>query len=343
MEIQKDIDLKNYNTFKVSAIAKYFGQIKNSQDIIELIDSPIYNENKKYFLWSGANTIFVNDFDGLIIKIDIVGKEIISENENEVWIKIWAWENRHDFVLRCAENNLVWVENLSYIPSNIWATAVQNIWAYWAEAKDIIEYVEGINLDTKEIQTLKNKECNFGYRDSIFKNELKDKFIITEIVFRLQKFHPDYQFNCEYNGINEKINELWFTLENLKISDFVEVITQIRKTKLPDWEKIWTAGSFFKNPVIDKDERNVLQTNFPELKWFEVENSIKLSAWQLIDMCGFKWKSNGKVWTYESHALILVNEWAANGKDVRDFAKEIQDKVKNIFGISLDPEVIFVE
>lgn len=343
MKIQNNVDLKNYNTFKVKAIAKYFGQIKNPQDIIDLVDSYIYLENKVYFLGSGANTIFVKDFDGLIIKIDIMWKEIISEDDKHILIKVWAWENRHDFVLRCAEKNLVWMENLAYIPSNIWATAVQNIWAYWSEAKDIIETVEWVNLKTKQIQILRNDECNFAYRESVFKNELKNKFIITNVIFKLKKLSPDYKFNCEYGGINEKIDELWFNLESMRPIDFVEVITQIRKNKLPDWEKIGTAGSFFKNPVIKNDKREKIQKKFPELKWFEVENGIKLSAWQLIDMCGFKWKSNGKVWTYKNHALILVNEWDANGQDIKNFANQIQEKVESTFGILLDPEAIFVE
>lgn len=343
MEIKQNIDLKNYNTFKIKSIAKYFGQIQNFQDIIDLVDSPIYVENKKYFLWSGANTIFVNDFDGLVIKIDILWKEILSQNDDEVIIKVGAGENRHNFVLRCAEKNLVWMENLAYIPSNIWATAVQNIWAYGSEAKDIIETVKWIRLDTKEIQTIQNNECNFGYRESVFKNELKDKFIITHVVFKLKNFYPEYKFNCEYSGIKEKINGLWLTLERISPIDFVEVITQIRKDKLPDWEKIWTAGSFFKNPVIKNNERDILQKNFPELKWFEVKNGIKLSAWQLIDMCWFKWQNDGKVWTYKSHALVLINEWTANGKDVQNFAQKIQNKVKEIFGVELEPEAIFVE
>lgn len=343
MQIQNNINLINYNTFKVKSIAKHFVQIQNESEIVSLLNDPIYLQNKKYFLGSGANTIFVNNFDGLVIKINILWKEILSENDDEILIKVWAGENWHNFVLRCADNNFAWLENLAYIPSSIWASAVQNVWAYGVEAKNIIQTVDGINLDTKEFQTLKNKDCNFGYRDSIFKNELKDKFIITHVTFKLQKFSPDYQFNCEYSGINEKINQLWFELKNMKATDFVQVITQIRKDKLPDREKIWTAGSFFKNPVISNEQREVLQKNFPDLKWFVVDGWVKLSAWQLIDMCGFKWQNDGKVWTYKNHALILVNEWDANGQDIKNFANKIQTKVQEMFGIFLDPEAIFVE
>ncbi len=343
MQIQNNVDLTSYNTFKVKSIAKHFVQIQNESEIISLLDEPIYLQNKKYFLGSGANTIFVNDFDGLVIKINILGKDVLSESDDEVLIKVWAWENRHNFVLRCAENNFVWVENLAYIPSSIWATVVQNIWAYWVEAKSVVQTVSGINLDTKQPQILENDECNFGYRDSIFKNELKDKFIITHVVFRLKKFHQGYKFNCDYAGISDKISELWLDLSTMKISDFVEVITQIRKEKLPDWEVIWTAGSFFKNPVITKEKWKTLQVKFPELKWFDADGGIKLSAWQLIDLCGFKWKNNGKVGTYKNHALILVNEWPATGQDIKDFAKEIQTSVQDRFDVLLEPEAIFVE
>lgn len=354
MNIQKNISLKKYNTFKIWAIAKYFCEIKNQNEIVKLINNDVYQNNKKYFLGSGANTIFVNDFDGLVIKNNILWKEIIKNTgssktvsnlpeSNTVQIKVWAGESWTDFVTRCAENNLVWVENLAYIPSSVWATAVQNIWAYGVEAKDVILSVAWVNLDTKQTMILSHQECDFWYRDSVFKNKLKNKFIITHVIFELQKINNDYKFNCEYGWISDKISELW--LDNCKMTplQFVEVITEIRKSKLPDWEQTWTAWSFFKNPVITVNKRKTLHGNFPELKWWEVDNGIKLSAWQLIDMCGFKGQNDGKVGTYKSHALVLVNEWPATGQDVKNFANKIKDKVKNEFGVWLEPEAVFVE
>ncbi len=343
MNIQNNIDLKKYNTFKISSVAKYFCEIEKADDILELINDPIYQENKKYFLGSGANTIFVNDYEGIVIKNNILGKEVIFEDKNKIQIKVGAGENWTDFVIQCAENNLVGIENLAFIPSSVWATAVQNIWAYWVEAKDSITKVEWINLIDKKLETLQKNECNFGYRDSIFKNELKDKFIITHVIFELKKMSENYKFNTQYRWISEKINELWLEISDMNPSKFVQIITDIRKSKLPDWEKTWTAGSFFKNPVVDQTEREKLQKEFPELKWFEVEDGIKLSAGQLIDMCGFKWQNDGKVGTYKSHALVLVNEWSATGQDVKNFATQIQNKVKDKFEIELWPEAIFVE
>ena len=343
MEIQNNINLKKYNTFKISSIAKYFCEIKSANDILELIESDVYQENKKYFLGSGANTIFVNDYQWLVIKNNILWKEIISQDDEKVQIRVWAGEAWTDFVVRCANKNLVWMENLAFVPSSVWATAVQNLWAYGVESKDIIKTVEWVNLETKETRILDAKECNFGYRDSIFKNDLKNKFIITHVAYEFKKFNNDYKFNTEYRWISEKISEMWFDENNLKPSEFVEAITEIRKAKLPDREKIWTAGSFFKNPVVSESEWDRLQKEFPELKWFEVEDGVKLSAGQLIDMCGFKWQNDGKVGTYRNHALILVNEWPATGQDVKNFANQIQTKVKETFGIELWPEAIFVE
>ena len=342
MEILENVNLKEYNTFMLPSIARYFVEINNLEDVHELINSDIYkNTQKKYILWEWSNTIFTKDFDGLIIKINIKWKEILK-SDNEVLIKVWAWEIRYDFVSRCAENNFVWIENLAYIPSSIWASAVQNIWAYWAEAKDVIYEVEWIDLSTWETKIFKNSDCNFWYRDSIFKHELIDNFLITYVTYKLQKYSDKYQFNCEYAGINEKIAELWFDSQTISPSEFVQVITEIRKWKLPDWHEIGTAWSFFKNPVISLKQRSTLQQKFSELKWFEVEEWIKLSAWQLIDMCGYKWKWNWKVWTYKTHALILVNEWNAIWNDVVDFSNEIQSAVQNRFLVDIEPEAIFV-
>ena len=342
MKIFENINLKEYNTFMLPSIAKYFVEINNVEDIHELINSDIYkNTQKKYFLWQWANTIFTKDFNGLIIKINITWKEILK-SDDEVLIKVWAWEIRYDFVSECAKNNLVWMENLAYIPSSIWASAVQNIWAYWAEAKDVIYEVEWIDLNTWETKIFQNFDCNFWYRESIFKHELKDKFLITYVTYKLRKHSKDYKFNCEYAGINEKIAELWFDSKTITPSEFVQVITEIRKWKLPDWHEIWTAWSFFKNPIIPVQQRNDLQQKYPELKWFEVEEWIKLSAWQLIDMCGFKWKGNWKVWTYKTHALILINQGNAIWQDVLNFSSEIQHAVNNKFWVDLNPEAIFI-
>ena len=325
------------------SIAKFFCEIKSVWDLIQLRDLPEFQWNITYFLGQWANTIFVNDFNWLVAKISILGKEILADSDENVLIKVWAWEIREDFVLRCSQNNFVWMENLAYIPSSIWATAVQNIWAYWAEAKDIIYQVEWINLQTWETEILDRSDCKFGYRDSIFKWELKDNFIITHIIYKLKKYKKWYEFNTQYAWILEKILELWLELSDITPSDFVNVITEIRKSKLPDWKEIGTAWSFFKNPIVSTQIRDSLQQKYPELKGFQTPEWIKLSAWQLIDISGFKWKWNWKVGTYNRHALVLVNQWDAIWQDVISFSTEIQDGVFQKFWVHLEPEAILVE
>ena len=341
MEIQQNIQLRDFNTFWVPSVAQEFVVIKNIEDIRKLIDMWAFVNHKFYVLWMWANTVFVWDFDWLIIKNEIVGREILKQDDDEILIRVGAGECWYEFVEHMAKDWFVGMENLAYIPSSIWSTAVQNIGAYGSEARNVIDQVEWIWVESWETQVFQNSECEFGYRESIFKNKLSDKFIITHIVYRLKKYKKWYQFNTEYAWISQKIAELGLDLDSLTPSDFVNIITQIRKTKLPEWKEIWTAWSFFKNPIISVSDREDLSAQYPELKWFEVKDWIKLSAWQLIDMCGFKGKSDWKVWTYKSHALILVNEWWANGQDVLDFSSQIQNAVQQKFGVFLEPEAIF--
>ncbi len=346
MEILKNVDLIDNNTFKLPSISKYFCKIENINDIKQLIKSPEFVWNKSYMLWLWANTIFPENFNWIVIKNEIKWKNILDENENSVSIKVWAGEVREDFVIRCAKNNYVWMENLAHIPSSVWATAVQNIWAYWSEAKDIISQVEYAVYDDNwkvDIKTIAWDDCKFWYRDSIFKHELKNNIVILSVTYKLKKYTSDYQFKKEYSWIQQKIQESWLDIQEIKPLDFVNIITEIRNSKLPDWKEIWTAWSFFKNPVISPAYRAELHQKYPELKWFDVINWIKLSAGQLIDMCWFKWKSNWKVWTYFKHALILVNEWWASWSDVLSFSSEIQTWVYQKFWVQLDPEAIFVQ
>lgn len=342
MQIVENMNLKKYNTFMLPSIAKFFCEIKSVWELNQLRNLPEFQWNKIYLLGQWANTIFVNDFDWLVIKISITWKEIIAESDEDVLVKVWSGEIWEDFVLRCAEKKFVWMENLAYIPSSVWATAVQNIWAYWVEAKDIISQVGWMNMQTWKIEILDCDDCKFWYRDSIFKWKLKDNFIITHVVYKLKKYKKWYQYNTQYAWILEKIMELWFELSDITPSDFVNVITEIRKSKLPDWKEIGTAWSFFKNPIVSTQTRDSLQQKYPELKWFQTPEWIKLSAWQLIDISGFKWKWNWKVGTYNRHALVLINQWDATGQDVVSFSTEIQEWVFQKFWVHLEPEAILV-
>ncbi len=340
ISIQKNFSLKNYNTFHVNAKADFFVEIFSEDDVAQLLQSEVLKTNKFFILWWGADILFTQDFAGVMIKISIPGREIISENETgEVVVKVWAGEDRHDFILRCVEHHRCWAENLSYIPGQVGSAPVQNIGAYWLEAKDIIHSVQGINIETWEKVTLTHEECEFSYRDSVFKHQRKDKIIITSVIFRLQKWTPAYQFKIEYKDLQWVLSGQELSLEKI-----VETIVNIRKSKLPDRKEIGTAGSFFKNPIISQQQYAELKESYPELIGHPDPNNsmfIKLSAGQLIDLAGFKGKQEWLVWTYDKHALVLINNgWT--GTDVRAFAQGIQKKVLELFQVSLEPEVIIL-
>lgn len=341
MIIQENISLKNYNTLGIEAKAKFFVVIKSEEELVELLDNKIWIENKRFILWWGANTLFKSDFDGLVVKNEMMWKEIIKEEWNDVQVRIWAWEDWPEFVDWCVEKNIWWIENLAMIPGCVWASPIGNIWAYGVEVKDLIESVEWINLESKEKKIYKNSECKFGYRDSIFKNELKDKFVVTGVIWKLKIANENYELNINYSDIKRKIDESNINIANLSVKDIAAMIRDIRNNKLPDWKVIWTAWSFFKNPVVNKSEFEKLKEKYDNLLWFDFEDKIKLSAWQLIEMAGFKGMKVWNAWTYQYHALIIINEWWS-GQEVMEFASSIQSKVKEMFGVDLEPEVNYV-
>ncbi|MFZ2151304.1 MAG: UDP-N-acetylmuramate dehydrogenase [Candidatus Absconditicoccaceae bacterium] len=341
MNIQKDISLKNYNTFQVDVKAKLFVKIESEEDIYELMKDKIWNENKMFILGGGANILFKGDYDGLVIKNEIIGKEIIKEDEDMVLIKVGAGENWPEWVDRCVEKNLGGIENLALIPGSIGASPIGNIGAYGIEVKDIIYEVEGINLHTGKKEIFKNTECEFGYRDSIFKNKYKDKLIVTYVTWKLKKVDERYKFDINYNDIKRKIDEGNINIANLNVKDIANMISDIRRSKLPDWKKTGTAGSFFKNPVISKNSFQELKSKYDGLMGFDSGDEVKLSAGQLIEIAGFKGIKIGNVGTYQYHALVLINE-GGTAQEIVDFAGSIQTKVKEMFGVWLEPEVNYV-
>ncbi len=342
LDIKQNISLKNLNTFHIDQSAKYFVQIDNVSDMYQILDSEIYHQNKHFILWWGANTLFKSDFDGLVIKINIQSKEIIAETDDEIIIKVWAWEDRHEFVLRCVAHNYGWIENLVYIPWTVWACPIQNIWAYGAEISQSIQQVFWIDSESRIESILDNIQCKFSYRNSIFKNELKDKFIITHVNFRLKKVKSNYKLNLNYKDVLQKIQDLNLKAEDLSIQELANIIMEIRQSKLPDWKQIWTAWSFFQNPIISKEKYLLLKEIHPDLVWFEMDNNIKLSAGQLIEICGFKWYRDGDVGVYINHALVLVNYANANWEDIINLAENIQNKILEKFNLIISPEVNYI-
>ena len=345
MQIEKDVDLLQYNTLQIPVKSKYIVRIEQESDIFDLIESDLWKNEKHCILNGWANILFTHDFDGIVVKIEMKWKKIIKSENNSVLVEVMAWENWSDFVEWTCENNRYWIENLIDIPWNVGTAPVSNIWAYGMEVWNVVYEVEWIDLDSWERKVFKKSECEFGYRTSIFKHTLREKFLVTKIKFLLSIVNENYVPNLWYADIQKLIEEKW-VIPKAPI-EVMELVREIRMNKLPDWHKVWTAWSFFSNPIISLDEWLELERSFPDLSHHDCinfwEKKIKLSAWQLIDRCGLKWWriDNWKAWTYEKHALILVNEWW-NADDVLEVMHYVQKSVKDKFWVQLEPEVVLV-
>ena len=345
MQIEENIDLKQYNTLQIPVSAKYLVRIRKEPDIYELMKTDLWQSEKHCILNGWSNTLFTENFDGIVIKIETEWKEVLKD-DNGIIVEVAAGENWSDFVEWCCKNNYCGIENLIDISWNVWTAPVSNIWAYGTEVSNVIYEVEWIDLTTWETKVFKKSECDFAYRTSIFKNTLKENFLVTKVRFLLSILDENYVPNIWYKDIQNYITEKWINPKTP--TEVAEIIREIRKNKLPDWHEIWTAWSFFSNPIITLDEWSNLEKTFPDLSHHECiefgEKKIKLSAGQLIDQCWLKgWRiGNWKAWTYTKHALILVNEWW-NADDVLEAMHHIQDCVKDKFWVMLEPEVVIVK
>lgn len=346
MQIEKDVDLLQYNTLQIPVKARYLVRIQQESDIFELMKTDLWKIERHCILNGWANVFFACDFDWIVVKIEMKWKEIIKSDNNSVLVEVAAGENWSDFVERVCENEWAWIENLIDIPWNVGTAPVSNIWAYGMEVSSVIYDVEWIDLITWKRKVFKESECKFGYRTSIFKYILREKFLVTSVRFLLSVVNENYIPVLWYTDIQKFIETIWVNPKRPK--EVAKIVRGIRTSKLPDWHKIWTAWSFFSNPIITLDQRVQLEKKFPDLSHHECidfwEKKMKLSAGQLIDRCGLKWwrTENWTVWTYEKHALILVNEWW-NASDVLEAMWYIQKSVKNKFGVCMEPEVVLVD
>ncbi len=283
MQIHKNFSLKKYNTFGIEAKA---GQFVSVQSVDELIT--VLNENpttKKFILGGGSNMLLTQDIDALVIHLDLKGKKIIDENDDFVWVESQAGENWHESVIWTINQNFGGLENLSLIPGNVGTTPIQNIGAYGVEIKDTFVLCEAIHIETQELMIFTNEKCKFGYRESIFKNEVKDEFIITSVVFKLTK--KNHKLNTSYGAIETELEKQHITNPTLK--DVSDAVISIRQSKLPDPKELGNSGSFFKNPVILKTDFEKIQQKFPEMPHYVVsETEVKVPAGWLIEQAGFK-------------------------------------------------------
>lgn len=334
--IEKRKSLKPYNTFGIDVQAAHFATIATSEDLQELFQTDIYKNESHLILGGGSNILFTKDFDGIVIKVKMKGIHIISETEDNITIKVAAGEVWHDIVLYCVKNNWGGIENLSLIPGLTGAAPIQNIGAYGVEIKNVIKEVHGIDLSTGELRIFNNEECCFGYRESVFKHELKEKYFISSITLTLTK--KSHRFNIAYGALQDTLIGMNITTPTIQaISDGV---VMIRQKKLPDPRVIGNAGSFFKNPSITQDHFHLLQKNNPHIPSYpSVNQEVKVPAGWLIEQCGWKGKKLNNVGVHSLQALVLVNYGNGNGKEILDLAMKISASVKENFNIVLTPEV----
>ncbi len=333
MNIKKNVNLKKYNTFKISAQTKYFCKISGLADLKKLVCNEIYLNNKHFILGEGSNVLFTKDFDGLIIYPVFKGIKILAEEKNFVIIEVKSGEKWKDLVRLCVQNNWWGIENLAAIPGKVGAAPVQNIGAYGSEAKDVITEVKYFNLQTSQLLTIDNKDCKFDYRDSIFKNELKDKALIYAVRFKLSKIPC---FEISHPEIKREILEY----QELNLYTKWRSVKAVRINKLPNLKKFPNAGSFFKNPIVEISKYQDLKLRYPELISYKVsDNYCKIPAAQLIELANMKALKIGEVGTYKKHALIIVNYGNAKGAEILNFANKIIAEVKKMFDIQLIQEV----
>ncbi|KGL63615.1 UDP-N-acetylmuramate dehydrogenase [Polaribacter sp. Hel1_85] len=332
MKILENISLKQYNTFGISVNAKRFISVDSVYELQQLLKI----EKDIFLISGGSNMLLTKDIENLVVHIDIKGISIDRENHNDIYLTVNAGENWHDFVLWCVSENYGGIENLSLIPGNVGTCPIQNIGAYGVEVKDTITKVEALEIETGKLVQFSNTECNFGYRNSIFKNEKKGKYIITSVSFLLTKI--THNLNSSYGAIEAELASKSITNPSLKnISD---AVIAIRESKLPDPKKIGNSGSFFKNPVIEKSQFLKLQNKYPKIPSYVVSNTeIKVPAGWLIEQAGFKGKRFGDFGVHEKQALVLVNYGNASGIEIYELAKKIKETIFIKFGISLEIEV----
>jgi len=335
MKIIENFSLKNYNTFHVDAKSKYFCEIKSIEELQELIPQEIFIKNKKLILGGGSNILFTSDFNGLVIKNSIDGIEESGEDNEHVFVNAGAGVVWDDLVSYCVNKNYGGIENLSLIPGTVGAAPIQNIGAYGAELKDVFYSLKGILLKENLMKEFYKKECYFGYRNSVFKNEYKDKFLITSVTLKLTK-NP--KLNIEYSALREEVKK--YKKEELTIAKLSQIVKDIRNSKLADPVKLGNAGSFFKNPEVDKETLERLESEFEDLISFKVDdNSYKIPAGWMIEKCGLKGFKIGKVGTYDKQALVIINYDNASGKEIYNFSEFIKEKVFIKFKIELEREV----
>ena len=331
---KNNFSLLNHNTFGIDACCHRFVEYSSVEEAQKVVSLLTQEDLPLLILGGGSNLLLTGDYQGTVLHSAIKGIEILGDEEDDVLVRCGSGEVFDDVVAFCVEHQLYGAENLSIIPGEVGASAVQNIGAYGAEAKDIIDTIEAVEIATGKVRVINNDECSYSYRQSRFKHEWKDKFLITHVTYRLnRKFIP----RLDYGNIRTQLDERGIatpTAQQLR-----DVIIEIRNAKLPDPMILGNAGSFFMNPIVDENKKKELEDSFPDLRYFKVDGGYKIPAGWMIEKCGWKGKTLGAAGVYDKQALVLVNRGGATGEDVVRLMKKIQEDVKQKFGIDIYPEV----
>lgn len=334
MQLLENHSLKQLNTFGIDVNAKLFADISSEADLIEIFSSPIVKENKLLILGGGSNMLFTKDYDGLVLKISIKGVDVKAEGD-DVLVTAGAGEVWDSLVKYCVAQGYAGIENLTLIPGTVGASPIQNIGAYGVEIKDVFESCTAFEIATGQIKVFSKADCEFSYRESVFKGKLKGQFIVTSVTYRLSR---TANLQTHYGAINSELERR--EISEPTIADVSEVVAAIRVSKLPDPSTIGNAGSFFKNPIIDKTVFDELLAQFPDMPHYPApDGRVKLAAGWLIEACGFKGLIDGNTGTWKNQALVLVNHGGATGQEVYRFSEKIINTVQQKFGVLLEREV----
>lgn len=350
MNLQENYSLKNYNTFGVDVKAKYFAQVDSVEELKSILSDEKFSAEKILILGDGANVLFTKDYDGLVIKLKLKGVKIVRETEEDVILEVAAGENWHELVMHTVNNGWGGIENMVYIPGTVGAAAVQNIAAYGQNLSDVFESLTAIEIESGKERTFSKDECEFEYRDSRFKTRENGRYIVTAVQLRLSK-KPVLDTSYFETGRNVSLKEALKDVENPTAKDVALAVMGIRKGKLPDPNKIGTAGSFFKNPIVTQEKYQELKKLDPDLQCYPVdglryvpegelvnESKVKVPAGRLLDNLGWRGKRIGSVGTYETQALAVVN-YGGTGKEILQFTEKMRKDVKDTYGIELEREV----
>lgn len=334
MQIKKNISLKPYNTFGVDVTTKHFVSVSTINELKQVLNLPNYPE--KFILGGGSNLLLTKDFNGLVIHINLKGISVANETENSIEVTAQAGENWHDFVSWCLKHNYGGLENLSLIPGNVGTAPIQNIGAYGIELKDFFVSCEALDISNQSIHHFDKSACNFGYRNSIFKQEAKGKYIICSVTFQLTK--GSHKLHTAYGAIANELKNM--EIASPTIQDVSKAVIAIRNSKLPNPKELGNSGSFFKNPVISTKNFDQLKEQFPEAPGYPIsKKEVKVPAGWLIEQAGFKGKRFNNYGVHKKQALVLVNYGNANGSEILKLAQLIQETINRLFNITIEAEV----